>query len=357
MSYSKQVHGNISYSKTVSVSYPASESGGSRSETVSGTVPVDIEVYVDTRAFDASVASCNGQICGLTGSVVAMNAAQCAAIKQTGKEVSDHISNGFFTMIKSEISQGMAALFSRINSGIGLILEKTKLVKKQQTVMESDYSRTKARYVKVFSDLDEECRKRVTELDKEAFVIANNVQKEQLSEQESQQASFLLTGMNDGVIVNQQLSTACLRSKVNNLMYRLADNVSEQLKYSNKLNVILHDKKCDKIDSQCIPVVFAEADDYNGQPTKMAHCFVTSAIDGQYAKQITDTMQNYFASQTDVWSAPPKTEMDMLTNAFNTLAEKMLSQSAQDQNGDSKRVYDMIVQLKNQSTIVTNHKQ
>ena len=116
-------------------------------------------------------------------------------------------------MSKSDISQNMAALLSKINSQIGLIMEKTNQVKKQQQVMEDDYQRTKARYVKVFNDLDEECRKRVLELDKKAFALSEQVQHEQLTELESRQAAFMLTGMNDNTIVNRAFQPRVVASR------------------------------------------------------------------------------------------------------------------------------------------------
>src|SRR5574344_180308 len=347
MSYSRRVHGEAHYSRTVSISYPASESGGSRSATVSGSVPVDITVYVDTNPFDNSVANCNGQISGLTGSVVAMNAAQCAAIKQTGNDVSAHVTNGFFSMIKSDISDNMAALFSKINSQIGLVMEKTNQVKKQQQVMEDDYQRTKARYVKVFNDLDDECRKRVLELDKKAFALSEQVQHEQLSEQESRNAAFVLTGMNDNSIVNQQLSTACLRSKVGVVIHSLATNVSQQLTYANEVNSILYEQKCAAIETPCIPVLFAEADDISESGAKMTNCCVSTVLGEATRNQVAGVVEDYFATKNDGWTAPEKADEEQVNASFNTYAEKMLTEQEQSGSTAGKREYAMIMRLRN----------
>ena len=60
MSYTRTYSRTVSGSRTVSVSYPASEHGGSRSVTVNIDVPVNINLSVDTRQFDYSVAHCVG---------------------------------------------------------------------------------------------------------------------------------------------------------------------------------------------------------------------------------------------------------------------------------------------------------
>lgn len=136
MSYKRVLHSSVDYRKSITVSYPASEHGGSKQATVEGTIPIDITVHVDTNAFDSSISRCNGQIVALTDSVVVMNSAQCEAIAESARNISDHITGGFFSMIKSEISQNMAALFGKITSGIGLILEKVRFIQQQRAIME-----------------------------------------------------------------------------------------------------------------------------------------------------------------------------------------------------------------------------
>ncbi|MFA6938318.1 MAG: hypothetical protein WCQ67_08815 [Treponema sp.] len=356
MSYTQTLHGEAYYSGSVSVSYPASQNGGSTSASYSGSVPVDINVTVDTAPFDGSVLNCNRQLDVLAGSVVAMNSAQCAAINESGNAISDHVTNGFFTMIKSELSQNMASLFSKINSGLGLILEKTKQVKKQQQVMESDYSRTKARYVKLFNDLDEECRKRVLELDRKAFELSKEVQHEQISDNQTKQVSNTYTEMNDGCIVNQQLSTACIRSKTGNVIQDLAKNVEQQLVYSSKVNSILYNKPVNKIESICIPVLFTEQSSLDSAEEKTTSCYAGSHFDEGKKDYIDSTVSNYFNSTVGNWKSPEKNDEELLNSSFNSLAEKMISETDQNSNTDSKRVYDMIMKLRGQSTILVNSK-
>lgn len=355
MSYKRTLQGSVSYSETVSVSYPASEHGGTTSRTVSGSIPVNITVYVDTDAFDSSISRCNGQIHGLQGSVVAMNSAQCQAIAESGRRISSSITHGFFSMIKSEISQNMAALLSKINSGLGLILEKVKLINHQQELMQSDYSRTKARYVKVFNELDEECRKRITELDKKAFELSASVQQNRLSQMQSDAAAFSVMGINDNNIAAVQLSTASIRNKTAVLMQTLGTDVENRLTYSKKLASVLHNQSNSAITPRCLPVLFIESDDMQDMNGKQTSCFV-SAQTGDSSSKITDTVRNYFSSNPNIWmynmgdaSAPVKAH-------FNFLAEDMFLQDKSGNGEKAKRIYDMMMYLQNQSATLTNIK-
>jgi len=152
MSYSKTYNGSVSYSGSVSYtySYPASEHGGSGSGTAhySGQVPVSVNLYVDTNPFDSSVADCSHSVRTLNGAVVAMNSSQVASIAKSANEVSSHIISGFFNMIASELSQNMAALAAKFKAVFELLTTKSSTLKKQQIVMQDDYSRISDRYNK-----------------------------------------------------------------------------------------------------------------------------------------------------------------------------------------------------------------
>jgi hypothetical protein len=84
----------------------------------SGTVPVDITIDVDTDPFDNSVSGVKRSVDVLTGAVVAMNAAQRAAIQRTTDEVAKSLIDGFFGTIKTEISQKLPLSQTRARSAL-----------------------------------------------------------------------------------------------------------------------------------------------------------------------------------------------------------------------------------------------
>ena len=175
MSYTKRYRESVSQSvsKTVSYTYPKSESGGSGTVTayMDVVIPVDINIEVDTYPFDQSVDSCNTNIDILTGTVVAAETAEIASKRKNSKRIADTIIGGFFGYIRSEISQQVAELAQNIDSQLLHLKELAQscLVKKKQ--MENDYNRITSRYVKIFKDLDNELSNRIYELDKDSFTF------------------------------------------------------------------------------------------------------------------------------------------------------------------------------------------
>lgn len=168
-----------SFTKTIPVHYSGSKSTtvsvGDQTRTVtvhySGTVyeDVTVNVDVDTNPFDRSVSECNGTVGLLTGSVVATEAAQTASIHEKSRKIGKTIINGFFSTVKSEISQQIAELTSRADASLIHLREMAQRCVDKQRQMEVDYQRLASRYSDIFRDLDKELENRIYELDRPTF--------------------------------------------------------------------------------------------------------------------------------------------------------------------------------------------
>ena len=173
MSYRRSYTGYVHYSG--SVSYPASESGGSVS--YSGSEPVYITIDVDTDVFDASVENCNGAIHGLQAAVVATEAAQVAAKTEASRRVSDAVIKGFFNYVGADLAQKIKELSSITESKFIEMMDQKATCLSKTEQMQNDYLRITKRYSKLFEDLDREMVSRVELLDKPAFQfedVSNN---------------------------------------------------------------------------------------------------------------------------------------------------------------------------------------
>ncbi len=169
MSYRRTFTKTIYIHYSGSVSYPASQSGGTvgYSGTASETVYVNIDV--DTDPFDHSVRTCNNNVGLLTGAVVATETAQIASIKNNAQRVGQTIVQGFFKTISSEISQQIMELTTRLDSLLLHLRELGKRCVDKQRQMQSDYNRLSSRYMKIFDDLNHELENRIYELDRPTF--------------------------------------------------------------------------------------------------------------------------------------------------------------------------------------------
>mgnify|MGYP003439756381 FL=1 len=171
MGYRRSFTETISVHYSGSVSYPASQSGGSVSYSGTAYETVNVNIYVDTDPFDNSVDRCNGSVRGLTTAVAAMNAAQVKSIAENAERVGNTITEGFFTTVRSEISSQIATLRSNVDAILLHLNELAKQCADKQRQMQTDYARLTSRYMKIFDELDSECRTRILELDRPAFLF------------------------------------------------------------------------------------------------------------------------------------------------------------------------------------------
>lgn len=345
MSYSKTYHGDVHYSgsKSYTHSYPASQNGGTVSGTVnySGTVPVTVNLYVDTNPFDSSVNKCSYAVQQLNGAVVSMNSAQVSSIQKSANEISTHVISGFYNMVKSELDQNIAALAAKFKAVFELLTTKSSTLEKQQVVMQDDYSRISDRYNKIFQNLDDELEKRCVALDKNVFEISKRVQGEQLHSETSKKVTQFLLGVNEDEIVQQQLVIANAKAKVQRTMDELAESVLQESAYSKKVNSIVTKKNCSSSESNYIPVIFTESSNLDSEIIDY-NCF-SNPIEQGSKDVISENVKNYFVSNFTENQSKDESELRQIDEAFSLIAEREF-QDLKDEK--SMRVYEVLKKLK-----------
>ncbi|MCL2443471.1 MAG: hypothetical protein FWD13_08425 [Treponema sp.] len=342
MSYSNTYRATVEYSGSVSYSYGPSQSGGSGTAYYSGSVPVDVTINVDTVPFDNSVGRFNTSIVALGGSVAAMQAAQCAAIRKTADEVSASLINGFFGTINTELSQQLQALDSAIKAGFGLIQDQGKAVGVKKDNMEVDYNRISSRYVKLFSDLDEECYRRIITLDRPSFNISQKVQKELINESSSDASAMNLLGIDETASSKMFVFVSSLNRKTLDILKTLNSYINQESDIKSLIDSFLFNEDIDERKPVCIPVIWSESDMLESQDVSR-DCFIPNNIDQQGKQQITEKVNNVCSGGDQAkWKPAEQSERETLNREFNLLAE---TQFASSEDEAQQRVYKTMMSL------------
>jgi hypothetical protein len=338
MSYSTHHNASVHYSG--SVSYPASEHGGSVH--YSGTVPVSITIHVNTNPFDGSVSNFNRSVDVLTGSVVAMKAAQCTAINQTATDVSTSLINGFFGTIKTELSQQLQALDSAIKATYGLLLEQGKAITEKKNVMEGDYNRIASRYVRLFADLDNECYKRIYALDKQSFLLAEKVQRELVGDTSKNAAALNLLGIEETASSKSLLLISSLNRKVLEVLKTLHDYITQESRINSLVNSFLVNEEAGENIPYYAPVVFTESDMLEGDSAKQED-FVPVYLDERKRQAVADKAREFRSGVSpSAWKGIAEQEKEAVNKEFNALAESSFAGS-NDEN--EQRIYQTMLSL------------
>jgi hypothetical protein len=365
MSYQQTYHASVPYSGTVSVSYPKSDSGGSTTAHYSGEVPLSVTINVNTAPFEGSVHGCNNSIDLLTGSVVAMNAAQCAAIEQTAKDVSKSLIDGFFGTINTELTQQLQALDSAVKAGLGLIFEQGKAADAQKQTLETDYNRISSRYAALFNNLDTECYKRIYALDRQAFALAEKV-KQPLLDAQRHNAAFAVLGIEEGAGVQSFLFASNLNKKTQRVLRSLYEYITQESRLTSLVSSFLNNEQLPEKTDVYIPVLYMESDALETEKTACAkvdeNCFVYELPDEGGAVQQCFENQQYgadmqknikkktqdFCRQSE-WEKTNTEEYMRVKKEFDSIAEAYFSAHDDEVN---RRVYAAMLSLRDNNEIL-----
>ena len=131
-----------------------------------------IDCVIDTTPMAKEIATVSNHVDATTTAVVAMKTAVIAAEKQAADHVCDNVNNGFYNLIRSQISQKTAKLQSEVDSHLMKLGQQRRQLLALKDRMERDYHMITARYLKLFNSINRNLKQRVLELDRPTFDFA-----------------------------------------------------------------------------------------------------------------------------------------------------------------------------------------
>lgn len=253
MSYRRSYTGYVRYSG--SVSYPASQNGGSVS--YSGTEPVYITIDIDTDDFDASISHCNHAVNGLTTAVVTTEAAQVESKRRASMQIAASIVKGFFEYVGADLSQKIKELASKCESLFFALMGHKENCLSKSKQMQEDYNRISKRYSKVFEDLDKETISRIEILDKPTFHFANVAQAVVNRSSSTELIGISTISANESLKLETILSCSHIKQQANTLIAKANDYLQGTYRFNNSVRDMLYDVSEGR--DILIPILFVES--------------------------------------------------------------------------------------------------
>lgn len=253
MSYRRSYTGYVHYSGTVS--YPASEHGGTTS--YSGSEPVYITIDVDTDAFDASVGRCADAVNALTGAVVATEAAQVESKRIASEKIASSIVKGFFDYVGADLSQKIKELASKCESLFFALMGHKENCLSKNRQMQDDYNRICKRYSKIFDDLDKETVSRIEVLDRSAFQFAEAAQKLIDRNSSTELLGMSTVSANESIKLETILSCSHVKQEASVLLDKANDYLRGTYRLTNSVRDMLDGLQ--KEGEILLPVMFVES--------------------------------------------------------------------------------------------------
>jgi hypothetical protein len=329
MSYSKSYHQRIVVHYSGSVSYPASQNGGTAYYRGTEYEDVYVNINVDTNPFDRSIAYCNNNVNTLTGAVIATNAAQIASINNNAKKVANTLIDAFFKNIRFEISTQITELAQKIDAHLMHLRELSKQLLAKKTQMEVDYNRTANRYVKIFEDLNNELSNRIFELDRPAFSF------KQLVDAHSQRAtdndmvsSVAVTGA-EGANLQTCIGVSVCKKRALDAIRQANIFLTTKKRLQRTVNRSMLNDNTET--TRFSPICFLETQNEKAQIDRSVY----------HSNCLSDTHEDSIIAgfQSKQWIAVPKESQEKIGRYFNAELGKAYS------DVHTNRVRDMIVKM------------
>jgi len=127
---------------------------------------------VDTKPMAEEMRRVSRSVNATTGAVVAMQTAVIIAEEKAADHVCNNVNKGFYSLIRSQISQKMAKLQSEVDSHLMQLVQQKNALLSIKNRMQKDYNMIASRYIKLFNGLNSNLKQRVFELDKPTIDFA-----------------------------------------------------------------------------------------------------------------------------------------------------------------------------------------
>jgi hypothetical protein len=213
---------------------------------------------VDTNPMAAEISKVSTQVVGTTAAVVAMRTAVISAEERAADHVCENVNKGFFTLIRSQISQKVARLQSDVDSHLMLLNQQRKQLLAIKSRMERDYNRISSRYLKLFNGLNANLKQRVFELDRPTIDFAVK-EVERVSNRTKYLTATVPVTQLESLAISQKIMASNVKNrgkKVIDSMTKFLSELNEQKRLTNR--ILLADKSSVENATLAVPVVISE---------------------------------------------------------------------------------------------------
>lgn len=217
---------------------------------------------VDTNPMAESIDGVANHVDGTTAAVIAMQTAVVIAEQKGAEKICNNVNFGFYSLIRSQISQKIATHKSKADAKIMELQQQSVTLIAIKSRMEKDYQMLASRYTKLFEGLNKALRARIFELDKPttSFVFKDVLPTANRTKSLSGSSS---TTQVESIASSQMIS-------ISNTKYNAMKNISsmQDFIYSSEnqkslISSILNKETVTKPTEKDIPVLISESEGLN----------------------------------------------------------------------------------------------
>ena len=288
-----------------------------------------IPCSVDTAPMAAELHSVSNHLKGTTAAVVTMQMSFLSAENKGANKVCSNVNRGFFTLIRSQISQKIANKQSRVEALIMQLGQQKKQLLSIKTNMEREYGRIAERYLRIFTSINKELESRIRQIDQPVFELVN---KHMMTSSNRMNAlsGWVTTSQVEGITQSQQILVSKMKHNAQVALEQSTEflsQIGEQRVLTGK--VLISNPMGNESKTCQIPVVIWETlNDNSGIPRTEVN--TPEALAKIHSDQINNVIRE---SETLPWG---EDQSSMVAEEFMSIV---------DSSASTPRVKDMIKKM------------
>ena len=288
---------------------------------------------VDTKPMAEEIRSVSHHVNATTGAVVAMQTAVIFAEEKAADHVCNNVNKGFYSLIRSQISQKMAKLQSDVDSHLMQLVQQKNALLSIKNRMQRDYNMIAGRYGKLFNGLNANLKQRVFELDKPTIDFAIKEVDKVSNRTKYLTATIPITQL-ESISLSQRIVASNIKHKglnVINSMRSFLFEMNTQKKLTDQ--ILINDNRYTETATIYIPIVICECN-RDKTDSKNLEIIVSDVELDNFSKS---AIQNtaYAEINQVAWS-----QKNITNSEIKSEFSKLISSSAK-----SQRVKELAMQL------------
>jgi hypothetical protein len=306
-----------------------------------------IDCVVDTNPMAQEIGTVSNHIKGTTTAVVAMQTAVILAEDKAANHVCQNVNKGFFTLIRSQISQKMAKWQSDVDSHLMQLNQQRKQLLAIKGRMERDYNMISGRYVKLFNGLNTNLKQRIFELDKPTIDFAVR-EVEKVSNRTKYLTATVPVSQLESLAISQKIIASNVKfrgMKVIGSMTNFLSEMNEQKKLTDRIllsadshiqnatlsvPVIISECNFDKFDNKSVEILVSKVQLNQSTQSAIKNAVVGNIDNLQWqkdleiSKDIKSEFSKILSNSSSSQRVKDMTNKLFMTNNFQTIKNKQL---------------------------------
>lgn len=277
---------------------------------------------VDTREMADGLYSVAPHVDGATGAVVSMQTAVILAEKRAAEDICRDVNRGFFSLIRSQISQKIAISRSQVEARLLELRDQSQKLASVKTTMQRDFQMIAARYTKLFRSLDNALLSRLHEVDASLLDFVNKDIARMGSRARGLQASIPVHQL-ESVSSSQRIAASNTRLKASAAIGAMSRFIQESNQQDHLAASILSAGNADSDATLLLPFALVDSDSL--QTRQRQWTYHTPALPAQeIAQQIKGAIERgvFPALPQSQWREPNAQERESVARCLRELIDR-----------------------------------